>query len=65
MQFARQYSGVSTLAFMKHITSQELTREGLLKLGPVVVRLAEVEGLEAHANAVRVRLAQYGTKGNA
>ncbi|EOR00439.1 Histidine biosynthesis trifunctional protein [Wallemia ichthyophaga EXF-994] len=54
--FARQYSGVNTLSFQKHITSQELTKEGLDKLGPVVVKLAECEGLRAHANAVRVRL---------
>ncbi|TIB98532.1 histidine biosynthesis trifunctional-protein [Wallemia mellicola] len=54
--FARQYSGVNTLSFQKHITSQELTKEGLDKLGPVVVTLAECEGLRAHANAVRVRL---------
>lgn len=54
--YARQFSGVNTLSFQKHITSQELTREGLAKLGPIVVTLAEREGLEAHANAVRVRL---------
>ena len=56
--FARQFSGVNTSSFQKHITSQELTREGLRILGPTVVELAEREGLEAHANAVRVRLAE-------
>lgn len=56
MKFAKQFSGVSTLAFMKHITSQELTEEGLRRLGPTVITLAEIEGLQAHANAVRVRL---------
>ena len=55
--FARQFSGVNTLSFQKHITSQRLTKEGIRGLGPVVIRLAECEGLEAHANAVRVRLA--------
>lgn len=55
--FARQFSGVNTLSFQKHITSQELTADGLRNLGPTVVTLAEREGLEAHANAVRVRLA--------
>jgi phosphoribosyl-ATP pyrophosphohydrolase/phosphoribosyl-AMP cyclohydrolase/histidinol dehydrogenase len=55
--FARQFSGVNTLSFQKHITSQELTADGLRKLGPTVITLAEREGLEAHANAVRVRLA--------
>lgn len=56
--YARQFSGVNTLSFQKHITSQEVTADGLRKLGPVVVTLAEREGLEAHANAVRVRLAE-------
>lgn len=55
--FARQFSGVNTLSFQKHITSQQLSREGLANLGPTVVTLAEREGLEGHANAVRVRLA--------
>ena len=54
--YARQFSGVNTLSFVKHITSQQVTQKGLQKLGPVVVTLAECEGLEAHANAVRVRL---------
>lgn len=57
--FARQYPGVNTLSFQKHITSQEITAEGLKLLGPTVVTLAETEGLEAHANAVRVRLQQF------
>ncbi|EGG04025.1 uncharacterized protein MELLADRAFT_72470 [Melampsora larici-populina 98AG31] len=56
MKFAKQFSGVSTLAFMKHITAQELTEDGLRRLGPTVIKLAEIEGLEAHANAVRLRL---------
>ncbi|EJU06044.1 hypothetical protein DACRYDRAFT_19371 [Dacryopinax primogenitus] len=58
--FARQYSGVNTQSFQKHITSQRITPQGLGVLGPVVVTLAEREGLEAHANAVRVRLAKLG-----
>ncbi|KAL7420488.1 trifunctional histidinol dehydrogenase [Cryptotrichosporon argae] len=56
--FARQFSGVNTLSFTKHITSQVVSAKGLERLGPVVVTLAEREGLEAHANAVRVRLAE-------
>ncbi|KZT62193.1 histidine biosynthesis trifunctional-protein [Calocera cornea HHB12733] len=55
--FARQFSGVNTQSFQKHITSQQVTKAGLGKLGPVVVTLAECEGLDAHANAVKVRLA--------
>ncbi|WVO15883.1 histidinol dehydrogenase [Cryptococcus depauperatus] len=54
--FARQFSGVNTLSFQKHITSQYVSGQGLRALGPVVIKLAEREGLEAHANAVRVRL---------
>lgn len=55
--YARQFSGVNTLSFQKHITSQEITHEGLRGLGPVVATLADCEGLQAHANAVRIRLA--------
>ncbi|KAF7292386.1 Histidine biosynthesis trifunctional protein [Mycena chlorophos] len=54
--YARQFSGVNTQSFQKHITSQEITQNGLQKLGPVVATLADCEGLEAHANAVRIRL---------
>ncbi|KAI0081733.1 histidine biosynthesis trifunctional-protein [Panus rudis PR-1116 ss-1] len=54
--YARQFSGVNTQSFQKHITSQEVTAEGLKGLGPVVATLADCEGLGAHANAVRIRL---------
>ncbi|KJA30207.1 hypothetical protein HYPSUDRAFT_32338 [Hypholoma sublateritium FD-334 SS-4] len=54
--YARQFSGVNTLSFQKHITSQEITADGLQGLGPVVATLADCEGLQAHANAVRIRL---------
>jgi len=54
--FARQYGGVSTATFQKYITAQTIEADGLRQLGPHVVALAECEGLEAHANAVRVRL---------
>ncbi|TDL29565.1 histidine biosynthesis trifunctional-protein [Rickenella mellea] len=54
--YARQFSGVNTQSFQKFITSQEITPEGLQKLGPVVATLADCEGLQAHANAVRIRL---------
>jgi phosphoribosyl-ATP pyrophosphohydrolase/phosphoribosyl-AMP cyclohydrolase/histidinol dehydrogenase len=55
--YARQFSGVNTISFQKHITSQEITQKGLSSLGPVVATLADCEGLQAHANAVRIRLA--------
>jgi len=54
--YARQFSGVNTLSFQKHITSQEITATGLEGLGPIVATLADCEGLQAHANAVRIRL---------
>ncbi|KAF9394589.1 trifunctional histidinol dehydrogenase [Podila verticillata] len=54
--YARMYSGVNTDTFLKHITSQQLTREGLDAIGDTVMRLAEIEGLEAHRNAVAVRI---------
>ncbi|KAL2917891.1 trifunctional histidinol dehydrogenase [Polyrhizophydium stewartii] len=55
--YARMYSGVNTHTFLKHITTQELTKEGLDRIGDCVTTLAEVEALEAHRNAVAIRLA--------
>ena len=54
--YARTYSGVSTDSFLKKITFQEITREGIIKLGPVIELMAEAEGLYGHKNAVSVRL---------
>ncbi len=54
--FARSYSGLGLDQFMRHMTIQELSREGLAGLGDAVVTLARLEGLEAHANAVTLRL---------
>lgn len=54
--FARAYSGLSLADFMKRMTVQELTRAGLQDLGPTAVTIAELEGLDAHANAVKVRM---------
>lgn len=54
--YARAYSGLSVLDFVKRITVQELTADGLRRLGPTARRLAELEGLDAHALAVQVRL---------
>jgi len=55
--FARAYSGLSLSDFLKRITVQELSADGLKDLGPTAIRIAELEGLDAHANAVQVRLA--------
>lgn len=54
--FARAYSGLSLHDFLKRMTVQELTPEGLRELGPTAITLAALEGLDAHANAVRIRL---------
>jgi len=54
--FARAYSGVSLDSFVKKITFQQLTREGLSAIGMTVRRMAEAEGLEAHARAVSIRM---------
>jgi histidinol dehydrogenase len=60
--FARVYAGVSVDSFVKKITYQQITRIGLEQLGPVVIEMAEAEGLRAHAEAVRVRLAVANTQ---
>lgn len=52
---ARAYSGVVLESFMKYISIQQLSREGLERLGPTVERLAQMEGLEAHRRAVSLR----------
>lgn len=54
--FARNYSGLGVEQFLRSMTVQEVSREGLAGLGPAVVTLAGLEGLDAHANAVTLRL---------
>ncbi|MDX1444405.1 MAG: histidinol dehydrogenase [Gammaproteobacteria bacterium] len=56
--YARALGGLSVAEFQKSFTVQSATPAGLQRLGPVAITLAELEGLEAHANAVRVRLAE-------
>lgn len=53
--FARAYSGVSVDSFVKKITYQKLSKEGLQNISETVIQMAEAEGLQAHANAVKVR----------
>ena len=55
--YARAYSGLSVHDFLKRITVQELTPDGLRGLGPTASVLAGIEGLDAHALAVDLRLA--------
>ncbi|KAK4164129.1 histidinol dehydrogenase-domain-containing protein [Cladorrhinum sp. PSN259] len=54
--YAKQYSGVNLASFVKHITSSNLTAEGLRNVGNAVMQLAKVEELEAHRRAVSIRL---------
>ena len=54
--YARAYSGVSVDSFIKKITFQHISKEGIINLGPTVEILASLEGLQAHKNAVTVRL---------
>ena len=61
--YARMYSGVSLDTFQKKITVQSLSEDGLRNLGPSVELMAAVEGLDAHKNAVSLRLASIANKG--
>lgn len=54
--YAKAYAGVSLESFMKFITYQQLSRDGLRSLGPVVEQMAEAEQLMAHKLAVTIRL---------
>lgn len=53
--YARSYSGVSVDSFVKKITFQHITEQGLEQIGSTVEILAELEGLQAHKNAVSIR----------
>ena len=57
MGLASAYSGIGLDSFMHAITYQQLTQEGLNSLSNTIIRMAEAEGLDAHANAVKVRVA--------
>ncbi|KAL2006561.1 hypothetical protein VTN00DRAFT_9229 [Thermoascus crustaceus] len=54
--YAKQYSGVNLGSFLKHITTSNLTAEGLERLSSAVMQLATVEGLDAHRRAVSIRV---------
>ncbi len=54
--YARMFSGVSVDSFLKQITMQHITADGLKNVGPTIEKLAELEKLEAHKNAVSIRL---------
>lgn len=54
--WAKSYSGVNLDSFVKKITIQQITKQGLQQLAPTLTVMALSEGLDAHANAVKVRL---------
>ena len=54
--YAKAYSGVSLDSFVKKITFQQLTKEGIQNIGNTVEQMAAAEGLDAHKNAVTIRL---------
>jgi histidinol dehydrogenase len=53
--YAKAYSGVSIDSFVKKISFQQLTREGLLSINDTIIEMATAEGLDAHATAVKIR----------
>jgi histidinol dehydrogenase len=55
--YARATGGVSLDSFVKKITFQHISKEGIQNLGNTIELMAEAEGLHAHKNAVSVRLA--------
>ncbi len=54
--FARNHNGLSTMDFLTRFSVQSISKEGIHSLGPAAVTLAQIEGLDAHANAVQIRL---------
>ncbi|MEY3237071.1 MAG: hypothetical protein RI883_1172 [Bacteroidota bacterium] len=54
--YSKQYSGVSFDSFVKKITYQKITKEGIKNIGKTIETMAEAEGLQAHKNAVTLRL---------
>ena len=59
--YARAYSGVSLDSFVKKITFQQISPEGLQNIGATIETMAAAEGLEAHKNAVTIRLKDLGS----
>ncbi len=60
--WARSVSGLNLDSFCKKITYQEISREGLQQLGPVIEHMAEAEMLQAHKNAVTIRITNVSTR---
>ncbi|WP_324718930.1 histidinol dehydrogenase [Salinimicrobium sp. HB62] len=62
--YAKQYSGVNLDSFTKAITFQEISSEGIRNIGKSIELMAEAEGLQAHKNAVTLRLNKLKSSGN-
>lgn len=56
--YAKQYSGVNLDSFMKSMTFQKISPKGIKNIGPAIELMAQAEGLQAHSNAVTLRLNQ-------
>ncbi|MEC8830873.1 MAG: histidinol dehydrogenase, partial [Bacteroidota bacterium] len=54
--YAKQYSGVNLDSFMKSMTFQKISEKGIKGIGTAIELMAEAEGLQAHKNAVTLRL---------
>ncbi|MCH7826905.1 MAG: histidinol dehydrogenase [Bacteroidetes bacterium] len=54
--FAKTYSGINLDSFIKKISFQRISKEGITNIGPAVETMAEAEGLQAHKNSVTIRL---------
>jgi histidinol dehydrogenase len=60
--YAKNYSGVSLDSFIKKITFQEISAEGIANIGPIVEIMAVAEELAAHKNAISIRLRELGIR---
>ena len=54
--YAKAYSGLATIDFMKAISIQNVSKQGMKNIGEIAMRLADIEGLKAHENAVKIRM---------
>ena len=54
--YAKAYSGLATVDFMKAISIQTVSKQGIKNIGDIAMQLADIEGLEAHKNAIKIRL---------
>lgn len=62
--YAKNYSSLGLLDFMRRYTVQEITQDGMRLLGPTIMKIAAAEGLDAHEKAVAVRMAKLNDSAN-